>query len=105
MADSLLVTEQGQAKDDWHLADLGSPLFLHGRHRFLLRSTPAWFLPVFTQLSAWYLHRLGVCSSRLIFISLNCIAGSISVSFGISPWSTWAWGMNAERNASTESNV
>ena len=42
MSDGLVSTEECHAKDGWNLADLGSPLFLLGRHPFPLGSTPRW---------------------------------------------------------------
>src|SRR2546422_785365 len=42
MSDGVVITEERLAKDGWNLADLDSPLFLLGGHRFLLWSPPRW---------------------------------------------------------------
>src|SRR5690348_779990 len=43
MSDGRVITEmECSAKDGWNLANLGSPLYLLGGHRFLLVSTPRW---------------------------------------------------------------
>src|SRR5205085_10604868 len=42
MADGVVIAEECHAKDGWNLADLDSPLFLLGGHRFLLGSTSRW---------------------------------------------------------------
>jgi hypothetical protein len=42
MSDGVVITEECHAKVGWNLADLGSPVFLLGGHRFLLGSTPPW---------------------------------------------------------------